>query len=177
MLSSVYDPLRFILLVILPAKSLMQDLCKLKLNWDDEVPVLYWKKWQQWKELPKLQEVQIDRCFKPVDFGASKKTQVHNFNDASEIGYGTVSYLRMENDRGQVHCSFLLAKSCVAPLKQVFIPRLELTVAVRVNHLIIQKELEMPIHDTYFWTDSMSVLRYIKNESARFQTFVAIVLL
>lgn len=60
-------------------------------------------------------------------------------------------------------------------MKQVTIPRLELTaatVAVRVDNMI-KKELDMPIDKTIFWTDSMSVLKYINNESRRFQTFVA----
>ena len=55
------------------------------------------------------------------------------------------------------------------------IPRLELTVAVvfvRLNRLI-HSELEYPIHDTVYWTDSTSVLQYIANVSRRFQTFVA----
>ena len=29
------------------------------------------------------------------------------------------------------------------------------------------------VEETFFWTDSMMVLRYISNETARFQTFVA----
>ena len=60
-------------------------------------------------------------------------------------------------------------------MKQVTVPRLELntaTVAVRVNAMI-QRELEIPVNKTVFWTDSTTVLRYINNESARFKTFVA----
>ena len=74
--------------------------------------------------------------------------------------------MRMENARGDVHCSFVMAKSRVAPLKQTSIPRLELgaaTVAVRVNHMI-HKELEIPVHYTYYWTDSMTVSRYNREQ-------------
>ena len=104
-------------------------------------------------------------------------TQLHHFSDASEGGYSTVSYLRMENSQGDVHCAFVMGKSCVAPLKQVTLPRLELTaatctVAVKVNKQI-QRELDVPIHRTYYWTDSTTVLQYIQNESTRFHTFVA----
>ena len=55
------------------------------------------------------------------------------------------------------------------------IPRLELAaavVAVKLNCLI-RSELEYPIHDTIYWTDSTVVLQYIHNESRRFHTFVA----
>ncbi|CAC5383130.1 unnamed protein product [Mytilus coruscus] len=68
-----------------------------------------------------------------------------------------------------------MGKSRVTPLKQVTIPRLELTaatVAVRTNKMIL-KELEIPVQRSNFWTDSMTVLRYIKNTTSRFHTFVA----
>ena len=55
------------------------------------------------------------------------------------------------------------------------IPRLEVAaavVAVKLNCLI-RNELEYPIHDTIYWTDSTVVLQYIRNESRRFHTFVA----
>ena len=86
-----------------------------------------------------------------------------------------MSYLRIVDDGGIAHCSFVLGKSRVAPLKVMSIPRLELTaavVAVKLNRLI-RNELEYPIDDTIFWTDSSMVLQYIRNESRRFQTFVA----
>ena len=55
------------------------------------------------------------------------------------------------------------------------IPRLELsaaTVAVKLDKMI-KKELEIKVHKSVFWTDSTSVLRYIRNEDKRFHTFVA----
>ena len=63
----------------------------------------------------------------------------------------------------------------MTPLKVVFLMRLELAavvVAVKMNCLI-RNELECPIHDTIYWTDSTVVLRYIRNESRRLHTFVA----
>ena len=47
--------------------------------------------------------------------------QLHHFLDASQAGYGTVSYLRLEKDH-QVHFAFLLGKARVAPLRQITIP-------------------------------------------------------
>ncbi|XP_048241823.1 uncharacterized protein LOC125374660 [Haliotis rufescens] len=68
-----------------------------------------------------------------------------------------------------------MAKARVTPIKKVTTPRLELTaacVAVRLSR-ILQKELQYKLTDIYYWTDSMSVIRYVNNETSRFKTFVA----
>ncbi|KAL9976464.1 hypothetical protein ACROYT_G013771 [Oculina patagonica] len=174
--SSMYDPLGFVAPIMLPAKSLLQSLCKQQYGWDEVISNADSIVWQGWlKELACLRTISVPRCFKPPGFGAVVNVQLHHFSDASEYGYGAVSYLRMVDDKGVIHCSFVLGKSRVTPLKVVSIPRLELTtavVAVKLNCLI-RNEIEYPIHDTTYWTDSTVVLQYIPNESRRFQTFVA----
>ena len=111
----------------------------------------------------------------PKHFGQHIKAQLHNLSDASDDAFGTVTYLRIENSKSQVHVSFLLGKARVTPLKQITIPHLELTaavLAVRVDQML-RAELELPLDQSTFWTDSTSVLKYIKNEDRRFHTFVA----
>ncbi|XP_072015086.1 uncharacterized protein [Amphiura filiformis] len=44
--------------------------------------------------------------------------------------------------------------------------------AVKVNNML-QKELQLKVESTYFWTDSQTVIKYINNDTARFHTFVA----
>ena len=72
----------------------------------------------------------MNRCYKPKQFGKVAKMEIHHFSDASSTGYGQVSYMRIVNELGHVHCSFLLGKARVAPLKFITIPRLELSAAV-----------------------------------------------
>ena len=71
---------------------------------------------------------------------------------------------------------FLLASPArLLSLKEKTVPRLELTadtVSVRLNK-ILRKTLELPIDRFTFWTDSMTVIRYIANESKRFHTYAA----
>ncbi|XP_067451997.1 uncharacterized protein [Thunnus thynnus] len=175
-ISSIYDPLRLVAPLLLPAKLLLQDLCRKKYNWDDLIPPSYQQKWNKWQtDLEKLADFKINRCIKPEDFGKISSAQMCHFSDASENGYGTVTYLRMQNIKNMVHVTFLFGKARVAPLKHVTIPHLELTaavVAVQVDKML-QSELELPLKPSNFWTDSTSVLKYIKNEDKRFQTFVA----
>ncbi|KAL9975233.1 hypothetical protein ACROYT_G012367 [Oculina patagonica] len=95
--------------------------------------------------------------------------------NASEVGYGTSSYLRVENPDGRVHCAFVMGKARNAPVKFVSIPRLELQAAVLATRMckMLREELELNIDRTFLWTHSEIVLHYLKNEKRRLQTFVA----
>ncbi|XP_033759555.1 uncharacterized protein LOC117341801 [Pecten maximus] len=176
MVSSVYDPLGFLAPFVLTAKVILQELCKLQLGWDDQVPNGFQDQWCVWiKDLQKLSDFKVDRCIKPPGFEDIQSAQLHHFADASETEYGTVSYLRMKNAEGKTHCTFVMGKSRVSPLKQTTIPRLELTaatVAIRTDKML-KDELDISINQTIFWTDSMAVLRSIRNTTVRFHTFVA----
>ncbi|KAK7904466.1 hypothetical protein WMY93_017073 [Mugilogobius chulae] len=174
--SSVYDPMGFLAPVVLPSKIMLQELCRRKIGWDETIPQDLKQQWLQWlEELDMLSEFKVERCMKPSNFGGHLHGQLHHFSDASEVGYGTVTYLRLENKKGDVNVSFILGKARVTPIKAVTIPRLELTaavLAVRVD-LMLKSELKMELQESVFWTDSTSVLRYIRNEDKRFHTFVA----
>ncbi|KAK0134727.1 hypothetical protein N1851_029616 [Merluccius polli] len=176
MVSSVYDPLGILALRTLPAKQLLQQLYRQGLGWDEPIPTDQSKQWINWiQDLPKLFDFNVPRCIKPNNFGEPQSIQLHHFADASEIGYGAVSYLRMTNDQGDLHVCFMIGKARVAPLKQMTIPRMELAAAVLSVRLdkLLNAELHLPIQNSTFWVDSQAVLKYIANDSARFHTFVA----
>ncbi len=122
-----------------------------------------------------MKEFEVNRCVKPHNFGTVTQYQLHHFADASELAYGAVSYLVMENTEGQVHNSIVMAKSHLAPLKMMIIPRLELCAATLAAKLdvMLKRELDLPIKNSTFWTDSTVVLQYIRSEDGRFRTFVA----
>ena len=125
-------------------------------------------------DLMQLERISIPRCFKPDNFDRIISTELHHFSDASTEGYGQCSYLRLVNEDGRVHCAFVMGKSRVVPLKST-IPRLELTAAVcsvRISEQI-HRELDYPVDQDFFWTDSKVVLGYINNESRRFHIFVS----
>ena len=174
--SSIYDPLGFVSPFVLVAKFILQDLCRSNLGWDERIPEEVLRRWQSWLEmLPKLEEILVDRCLKPPNFGEITSCELHTFSDASLKGYGAVTYSRLTNQQGDVHCCFLMGKSRLAPLKATTIPRLELSAAVTATRLdkMMNNELDIKVNESVFWTDSTCVLKYIANESTRFQTFVA----
>ena len=175
-ISSVYDPLGLACPFVLCAKILLQDLCRLKLRWDDQIPAKHKDLWERWlSDLPNLNQLNVSRCFLPSSFASVTSAQLHHFSDASDSGYGSASYLRLSNQLGEVFCSLVMSKSRVVPLKQTTIPRLELaaaTLSVKLDTMI-RKEIDIPISESWFWTDSTSVLKYIRNTETRFKTFVA----
>nr|XP_039258111.1 uncharacterized protein LOC120334671 [Styela clava] len=173
---SIYDPFGFIAPVILEGKRTLQELCRDKCKWDEPVPYNLKPRWERWRnDLHHLAELKIRRCFKPSNFGEIKETELHHFSDASTRGYGQCTYLRLTNQKNQIHCSFVMGKSRVAPLKPITIPRLELTaalVSVRVGVMLRQELNFVNIKETY-WTDSKVVLGYVSNDSRRFHIYVA----
>ena len=174
--SSVYDPLGFVAPIILPAKKLLQDLCKQKLGWDHPISDVDNERWEKWKsQLPSLSEITVNRCFKPICFGDLKFAELHNFADATQIAYGAVSYLRLVDVEDRIHCAFLAGKSRLAHLRPMTVLRLELSAAVLAVQLdqSMREELDIPITQSTFWSDSTCVLQYIRNQSRRFHTFVA----
>ena len=173
--SSVFDPLGLLAPFIFTAKHLIQELWRLNLDWDDVIPndlQEVWKKWQgQLKNLANL--------FIPRHFGISVDAQsieLHIFSDASELGFASVAYLRIQLSLSRYACKLIAAKSHLAPVKKVLtIPKLELQGAVMSVRLAetLKKELDVKISRVIFWTDALTVLRYIKNDGKRWKIFVA----
>jgi hypothetical protein len=173
---SLYDPLGFAAPFILLGKTVLQEICKEQGTWDAPLPEGIRERWEKWRsEIMLLGNLKVSRCFKPKSFGNIVKSELHHFSDASCIGYGQCSYLRLKDDKGNIHCSLVIGKSRVAPLKATTIPRLELAAALVSARMscMITKELEYPQMSETFWTDSKVVLGYINNDVRRFNVFVA----
>jgi hypothetical protein len=175
-ISSIYDPLGLAAPFLLTGKRLLQQLCNRHIDWDDEINEEDSALWVRWRfQLPLLEQIRVPRCFKPANFGKVISTSLHHFSDASQTGYGQCSYIRFVNESGEVHCSLVMGKSRVCPLKPVTVPRLELTAAtisVKVGRMLKTELQYMDVESTY-WTDSKAVLGYISNDVRRFHMFVA----
>ena len=175
MVSQLYDPLGFVQPFLLPVKILLQGLCAAGLGWDDDIPPDRKDLWYQWLDsLHHLENLILKRCYWPIRF-KPVLFELHCFCDASCDGYSSVVYLRMVNEVGLVHCEFVLGRSRVTPLKTITIPRLELIAAVVGVDLVqfLKREMELSISRVVFWTDSTSVLCYVRNTTKRFHVFVA----
>lgn len=174
--SSIFDPLGMLSPVVLTAKRILRDLCRTGMGWDDTVPEPVSKEWLEWlQQLHLLDRFEVSMCMKPPGFGEVTSVQLQHFCDASEHGYGTVTYLLLKTKNKEIHNAFVMEKARVAPLKCVTIPRMELVAATMASRIdmLWKKELKIDLLDSVFWTDSTSVLKYIGNETSRFKVFVA----
>ncbi|XP_072177022.1 uncharacterized protein [Diadema setosum] len=174
-MSSVYDPFGIAAPYVLKAKMILQELCQAKLDWDQSIPEKQRKEWEHWMdELHNLEQVKIDRCLKPKNFGKVTNAHLHHFADSSKNGYGVVTYLRQINEDDEVHVAYVAGKARVAPLKPHTIVKMELTAATLAvkQDTMIRREMKMDMDQSVFWTDSQTVLKYISNETARYPVFV-----
>jgi hypothetical protein len=174
--ASLFDPLGLVAPVLLPAKQILQELCRKRRAWDEGLDENELKEWLAWlKDFQGLEEVQVPRCLTTQEAEQFRTLQLHGFSDASERGYGAVVYLRVVGANGNVKCSLILSKSRVTPLKFVSIPRLELAAPMLSARLtaFVKEELSFSVASTTLWTDSLVVLKLINNTTTRFLTFVA----
>ena len=79
-----YDPLGLASPFLLKEKMILQELCKNNFNWDEQVSAKTIEEWEQWRNDSKLLEnINLDRCFKPPRFGSLIDCSLHHFSDAS----------------------------------------------------------------------------------------------
>ncbi|XP_055589277.1 uncharacterized protein LOC129741562 [Uranotaenia lowii] len=173
---SVFDPLGLLAFFIVHGKIIIQDIWKTKTNWDEKITEELRDRWIQWTEqFEKLSEAKIPRCYFPnYPKDSVKDIQLHIFCDASEQAYASVAFLRAQIE-GSIHCALVSGKSKVAPLKTVSIPRLELQAAVLGVRLqkLIKEFHRLSISRTVYWSDSQTVLSWIKSDHRRYRQYVA----
>ncbi|XP_062705646.1 uncharacterized protein LOC115265199 [Aedes albopictus] len=128
-IGQLFDPLGFLGPIITTAKLIMQDLWRLGLAWDEELPQEQMENWMEFRrQLPVVNSMKKKRC---VVAEAGNGLELHGFSDASKKAYGAVLYTRCVSSDGKINTELVCSKSRVAPLKPTTIPRLELTGAVR----------------------------------------------
>ena len=137
---------------------------------DDTIPVDILPLWEKWRtELPLLDKLTFPRCLKSPEVRDPVKTETHSSAGASDSGIGQTYYLRMINQRNEVHFNFLMAKSIVAPIKPISIRCLELT-AANVTAML-KSEFDVDNAQSYYYTDSEIIIGYINNDAQRFFMF------
>ena len=93
MISQIYDPLGLAAPFLLKGKIILQDLHQNNYSWDDIVPSNFIKDWESWKVQLHLLENVVMKMFQTTRLCQISCCSLHHFSDASQNGYGQVSYL------------------------------------------------------------------------------------
>ncbi|XP_055543765.1 uncharacterized protein LOC129729278 [Wyeomyia smithii] len=172
----LYDPLGFVAHFVVQGKILMQEIWRTGTNWDEPISESLHNLWSRWIEVYlTISEVRVPRCFlghllpEEID-----EIELHVFTDASVASCACVAYLRMSYSGGG-WCSLVAAKTKVAPLRALSIPRLELEAAMMGSRLLqkILTALTLNIRRHFLWTDSATVLAWLRSDSRRYHQFVS----
>ncbi|KAH0812042.1 hypothetical protein GEV33_010749 [Tenebrio molitor] len=173
-IAKIFDPLGLKAPFLVNAKLLLQKLWQLQLQWDQSVPNPLAEEWHRFlNELCHLSNLNILR--KVIPQVPVTLLEIHGFADASMSAYGAAIYLRSRNSQGEYSTQLLCAKSRVAPLKTVSLPRLELCAALLLARLIHKtaSALNPKITKQYLWTDTSIVLAWLAASPNSWQVFVA----
>ncbi|GBM30126.1 hypothetical protein AVEN_106806-1 [Araneus ventricosus] len=168
----IFDPLGLISPVVTKVKHVMQELWRLKLDWNDSLPIQLESQWKQFVTF--LSTINTLNIPQYILLDYALKIELHGFADASEKAYGAAIYVRCPSNSGEISTNLLCSKSRIAPLKSVTIPQLELWAAVLLAKLAQKTITSMKIsfHSTVLWTDSTIVLAWIQKDPSVLKPFV-----
>lgn len=170
-IASLFDPLGFLIPFSVRAKKIMmQNMWADGLDWDEEITENMCIEVRNWfEEIQLLDSIKIERC---ITTPTTSENSLHTFVDASCNAIGAVIYIRNVDKDGAVTTKFVAAKSKVAPLKSVSVPRLELMAAslgLKLGQSVCTA-LNKEIKEMTFWSDSMNVLWWIRGPSRKYGT-------
>ncbi|XP_059220655.1 uncharacterized protein LOC131995716 [Stomoxys calcitrans] len=171
--AQLFDPAGWITPIIIRAKILMQQLWLEDISWDEEISSESLYIWRNLlNDISHIEQIAIPRWIKhmPTD-----KVELHGFCDASKAAYCACVYVRSQTTTSSVFCNLLAAKSKVAPIKTISLPKLELNGALLLAKLIkyTTSVLDFDISTIILWTDASIVLGWLSKPPMTWETYVA----
>ncbi|XP_045463742.1 uncharacterized protein LOC123673300 [Harmonia axyridis] len=169
---SIFDPLGLIVNFTIKGRILIQDIWRSGIGWDDSIDEDLYHTWKLWQsDLRQIENISIPRCYS-VNIPEANKIELHVFCDASKKAYAVASYLRVLT-KDEIDVTLVMARARVAPTKPISIPRLELQAAVMGSRLAktIKDTLEIKIDEVFLWSDSITVLCWIKGDGSKLGQF------
>ncbi|XP_029171202.1 uncharacterized protein LOC114940633 [Nylanderia fulva] len=173
-IARLYDPLGWAAPVVIVAKIILQELWLLHCEWDSLISDELKSRWNYFvSEFHKLEMIKIPRWT-----GQGPQTlalEIHGFADASNRAYAAVVYLRVYHSLSDFAINLIAAKTKVAPVKTVSIPRLELNAVVLLSRLVkwTVNSLQLVGTPIHCWTDSTIALAWLRQHPSKWNTYVA----
>lgn len=171
----LFDPLGWIAASIVMTKIFIQKLWLEKLNWDDKISSPLLDEWTSIRtDLQQINEIEVDRWISTTG-KTFHALQIHGFCDASSQAYAAVVYARVETEDGTINTKLVAARTRVAPLRTISIPRLELCGALLLSRLLkqVSQAMRIPSSQIFAWTDSTIVLAWLAGDPHKWKLFVA----
>lgn len=172
-IAQIFDPLGLLSASIIIPKVILQKLWLLKLSWDEVVPDDVKKEWLRFKsEILEFNSLFIPRF---VSCERAARVEIHGFSDASQQAFGACVYVRTVDSENGIQSRLLCAKSRVAPIKALTIPKLELSAALLLSKLVkeVYESRGLNIDEIYLWCDSSVALSWIRSPAIHFNQFVS----
>ena len=135
--------------------------CK-NLGWADKIDKECMSQWLLLKpDLLSVSDFHIPRNNKIEGDGVIQFSLVC-FCDASKSTYAAVVYLLQKNEVTS-RSDLIFAKTRLAVIKQITIPRLELTAVLIGVHCVqcVKVQLGLPLANIYLWSDSQFILKWL----------------
>ena len=172
--AKLFDPVGVVSPVIILFKMFCQQLCEAKVGWDEPLTDDFLTTWQQLLVmLREAKAISIPRCVYCTI--SPKSARLIGFCDASAKAYAAVVYIKLE-DEDDIDVKFIAAKTRVAPVLGVTIPRLELLSALLLSKLLdsvrAALELNLTLNEPICFTDSKATLYWIQGVHHEWKQFV-----
>lgn len=171
--AKLFDPAGWLSPLVIRAKILMQQLWLEGLDWDEDISSESLQNRNSLvQDLSKIETTNIPRW---LQFMPEDTVQIHGFSDASKVAYCATVYIRCQSKTHTTFSNLLVAKSKVAPVQTVCLPRLELNGAVLLANIVnyVNNSLNFNKTKTYLWTDSSIVLGWLSKPPSSWETYVA----
>ncbi|XP_044008012.1 uncharacterized protein LOC122852307 [Aphidius gifuensis] len=140
--AQLFDPLGWITPIITRGKLLVQQLWRVKLEWDEEIPLDLLNQWREFNDqLNHLSSITIPRWLNLES--STSSIQIHGFGDASDAAVGVYTEVRT------------LSGGIIGEVGQD-----------------VQESLSLTSVETHLWTDSSITFYWIKGDASRWKAFI-----
>ena len=151
---------------------LLQDLWKLKYDWDVPLPADFQETWTQIaRDLSSITAVRFSRKILPSRdnkmTGNNNDFFLHIYVESSIKAYGASAYICNDDNS-----KLVMAKNRVAPLKSLTLPQLEIMAVLTGARLVKHLQESLPATEITFWSDSQLVRHWLST-SKTLKRFVA----
>lgn len=171
--AQMFDPVGWISPVVIRAKILMQQIWLENSGWDDSISNESLHIWNNLlSDFSLIETITIPRW---IQYMPSDNIEIHGFCDSSKMAYCACLYIRCQTSKNTVFSNLLIAKSKVAPLKPLSLPKLELNGALLLARLTkyALNVFNFDVRSLTLWTDASIVLGWLSKPPWSWETYVA----